>query len=167
MCIKATPNKQLFINETTSHSKQNMSNKAETVADIASHKIDAKTHMVQKEVNKATMNDPNAPVLDRASAAVNAAGHAVAENYHEGAKNANETKLKNQVRGEALASAAEHKAEQKSSDVKYEVNKSTMNDPNAPILDRAGAAVSAAGNAVSSNYHSTAADAKYQEAKRV
>jgi hypothetical protein len=144
-----------------------MSNKAETVADIASHKIDAKTHMVQKEVDKSTMKDPNAPVLDRAAAAVNAAGHAVAENYHEAAKNANETKLKNQVRGEALASAAEHKAEQKSADVKYEVNKSTMNDPNASIVDRASAAVNAAGNAISSNYHASASEAKYQEAKRV
>ncbi len=166
-----------------------MSNKAETVADIAGHKIDAKTHMVQKEVDKSTMKDPNAPVLDRASAAVNAAGHAIAETYHEGAKNADETKLKNQVRGEALASAASHKVDQKSADVNYEyvfhypldlvrisnlllfflcrVNKHTMNDPNAGIIDKASAALSAAGNAASSNYHASAAEAKYQEAKRI
>lgn len=144
-----------------------MSNKAETVADIATHKVEAKSHMVQKEVDKSIAKDSNAPILDRASAAVNAAGHAISENYHEAAKEANETKLKNQVRGEALASAAEHKAEQKKADINYEINKSTMNDPNAPILDRAGAAISAAGNAVSSNYHASASNAKYQEAKRV
>lgn len=144
-----------------------MTDKAETVGNIASHKIDAKTHMVQKEVEKATMNDPNAPILDRASAAMGAAKHAVAETYHEGAKEAQETKLKNQVRGEALASAASHKADQKAADVSYEVNKSTMQDPNAPILDRASAAMGAAADAVKSSYHSTAAEGKYQEAKRV
>jgi len=97
-----------------------MSNKAETIANIAEHKVDAKGHMIQKEVDKATMKDPNAPVLDRASAAVGAAKHSVAETYHEGAKEGQETKLKNQVRGEALASAASHKTDQKAADVSYE-----------------------------------------------
>lgn len=63
-----------------------MTDKAETVTNIASHKVEAKSHTVQKEEDRAIMKDPNAPVLDRASAAMGAAGHAVAETYHEGAK---------------------------------------------------------------------------------
>lgn len=39
---------------------------------------------------------------------------------------AQETKLKNQVRGEALASAASHKTDQKAADVSYECVSSSL-----------------------------------------
>lgn len=42
-----------------------------------------------------------------------------------------------------------------------------MNNPNAPYLDRASAAIGAAADAAKSTYHSTAAETKYNEAKRV
>lgn len=67
----------------------------------------------------------------------------------------------------AEVSAVEHKIEQKIADVKYEGNKANMHNTNAPIVERAEAAVCAAGNAVSSNYHSVASDVKHQEAKRI
>lgn len=42
-----------------------------------------------------------------------------------------------------------------------------MNDPNASLIDRAGAAMGAAADAVKSNYHASAATAKYNEAKHL
>jgi len=67
---------------------------------------------------------------------------------------------------DAVGAAVSHKVDQKAADVNYEVNKHKMNDSNAPIGERANAAVAAAGNAVSSHYHGAAAEVNWQEAKK-
>jgi hypothetical protein len=94
------------------------------------------------------MRDPNAPILERASAAVTVVGQNIAASYHEAAKAVDETILEKgpEIRGVAEEGIKQH--EQLAVEAKER-----LWDPNAPIATRAAAAAATVGHVVAGTYH--------------
>jgi len=142
-----------------------MTSKAETVKDIAEHKIKEEKHSLEKEANKTLAKDSDAGILDRGEAAVKAAGHSIAEGSHAAAKETDEKKLRAINEAEALKAVAEHKALEEEHRIKREADLHTINDPSAPILDKVTAAADATVHYVAETYHSYAKGAQETRAE--
>jgi hypothetical protein len=101
------------------------------------------------------MRDPNAPILERASAAVTVVGQNIAASYHEAAKAVDETILEKgpEIRGVAEEGIKQHEIAEKQHEQLAVEAKERLWDPNAPIATRAAAAAATVGHVVAGTYH--------------
>jgi len=122
----------------------------------------------QFKVNKELAMNPTLPVVDRTQAAIGALGSKISEKYHESNKlyHQNQAGLKSDTDKEeekptistkivhAGMAATEH-AQEIDQRQQFELNQKIINDPDASALDKAQAALEAAGNKISEKAHET------------
>jgi hypothetical protein len=126
-----------------------------TQEDIRRHEqIKAENERLAHEASL-KLRDPNAPILERASAAVTVVGQNIAASYHEAAKAMDETILEKgpEIRGVAEEGIKQHEIAEKQHEQRAAEAKERLWDPNAPIATRAAAAAATVGHVVAGTYH--------------
>jgi hypothetical protein len=106
-------------------------------------------------LDTARMYDSNAPLVERATAALNAAGHHFAAGYHVAAKVLNEKIQEKapEVRRSAAEGLLEHDAKEREHALLAAMARKRLWDPTASFSERAAAAAASAGHAAAGSWH--------------